>query len=66
MHKNAIEARFPHFITLFNFDPMGQIISINKDFTWQGYDGYTIAEMIIHMTERYERGNIEKHTDVSN
>ena len=65
MHKNAIEARFPHLSSLFTYDDAnGQITGMNKDFTWHGLDAYTIAEMIIHMAESYERVNLQRFTNV--
>lgn len=54
MHKNAIAARFPHFLDCFLYDTSGRIYGINNTFTWKGID----------LVQTTEYQNVQKHTDV--
>ena len=64
MDKLAIQNRFPHFINLFSYDHNGYIININKDFTWNGHDYFTIKKYIIDLVQHSEKANIQKITNV--
>jgi hypothetical protein len=65
MDQLAISERFPHFKSLFSYNQDGYINGINKGFTWQGHDCFTIKNYIVELASHVERDNLKKFTNVT-
>lgn len=62
-HKEALMARFPHFLDLFLYDINGRMCHLNEDFVWSKWDARTLTWYICELSLDSERTNINKYAN---